>query len=66
VQLGYTRTGDPILFIAQLRAARQENALWFSDRGVPLARDRMSILELVSVYAEPVGEGGHDPGTHTH
>jgi hypothetical protein len=66
VQLGYTKTGEPILFIAQARASRQENDLWFSDRGVPLARERLSLLEQLSVYAEPVGEGGHDTGTHTH
>lgn len=64
VQLGYNRTGDAILFIAQKRAQRNENSLWFSDRGVPLAKDRLSILEPVSIFTEPVGEGGHDPGTH--
>jgi hypothetical protein len=62
VQLGYTRTAEPILFIAQLRAARQNNDLWFSERGVPLSRERMALLEPLSVYVEPVGEGGHDPG----
>jgi hypothetical protein len=66
VQLGYTKTGEPILFIAQARAGRQENDLWFSDRGVPLARERLALLEQLSIYAEPVGEGGHDTGTHTH
>jgi hypothetical protein len=66
VQLGYTRNGDPILFIAQLRAARQENELWFSNTGVPLSRDRMSMLDALSVYVEPVAAGGHEPGIHTH
>jgi hypothetical protein len=66
VQLGYTKTGDPILFIAQLRAARTENALWFSDRGVGLARERLALLEAVGVFTEPAGEGGHDPGTTAH
>ena len=66
VQLGYTRTGEPILFIAQLRAARPENDLWFSDKGVPLARERLSLLEQLSIYSEPVGEGGHETGTAAH
>jgi hypothetical protein len=66
VQLGYTKTGDPILFIAQQRAVRTENSLWFSERGVPLARERLSLLEAVSVFNEPAGEGGHDSGTAAH
>jgi hypothetical protein len=64
VQLGYNRTGDAILFIAQKRAQRSENNLWFSDRGVPLSRDRLALLEPVSIFSEPLGEGAHDPGTH--
>jgi hypothetical protein len=66
VQLGYTKAGEPILFIGQQRAARTENSLFFSERGVPLARERLSLLEPVNVYVEPAGEGGHDPGTHVH
>ena len=66
VQLGYTRTAEPILFIGQLRATRQQNDLWFSERGVPLARERLSLLEPLSVFVEPVGQGGHDTGLHTH
>jgi len=66
VQLGYTRTGDAILFIAQLSGVRADNSLWFSDRGVALARERLSLLEMVSVFTEPAGEGGHDPGTTAH
>jgi hypothetical protein len=66
VQLGYTKTGDPILFIGQLRAARSENNLWFSDRGVSLARERLSLLEPLGIFTEPAGEGGHDPGTTAH
>jgi len=64
VQLGYNKAGDAILFIAQQRAQRAENSLVFSDRGVPLARERLSILEQVNVFKEPVPEGAHDPGTH--
>jgi hypothetical protein len=66
VQLGYTKTGDPILFIGQLRATRTENNLWFSDRGVSLARERLSLLEPLGIFTEPAGEGGHDPGTTAH
>ncbi len=64
VQLGYNQTGDAILFIAQKRAQRTDNDLFFSDRGVPLAKDRLAMLEPVSVFVEPQGEGGHDAGTH--
>ena len=63
-QLGYTKTGDPILFIAQQRSALAENDLFFSDRGVGISRDQLAILEQLSVYAEPVAEGGHSAGTH--
>ncbi len=33
VQLGYDRSGNGILFIAERRDATEGNALWFSDRG---------------------------------
>jgi len=49
VQLGYTRNADPILFIAQVRGKLDENDLWFSDRGVGIPREQMSILELLSI-----------------
>src|SRR5260370_10952235 len=45
VQLGYTRSGDPILFIAQARAQLVENNLFFSDRGVGIAREPLPALE---------------------
>jgi hypothetical protein len=64
VQLGYNKAGDAILFIGQKRAQRNDNSLFFSDRGVPLARERLSLLEPVSIYTEPQGEGGHTTGTH--
>jgi hypothetical protein len=64
VQLGYNKVGDAILFIAQKRAQRGDNSLFFSDRGVPLARERLSLLEPLGIYVEPQGEGGHDTGTH--
>ncbi len=64
VQLGYTRTGDPILFIAQVRAQLEENDLFFSDRGVGMTREQLSILEALQVFAEPTPEGGHSTGVH--
>ncbi len=64
VQLGYNKSGDAILFIAQKRAQRADNSLWFSERGVPLSRERLSLLEPVTVFTEPQGEGGHSTGTH--
>jgi hypothetical protein len=64
VQLGYTRTGDPILFIAQVRTKLDENDLWFSDRGVGVPREQMSILEQVIVFQEgsPGQAEDHGPG----
>ena len=64
VQLGYTRTADPILFIAQLRAALDENDLFFSDRGVGIAREQLALLDAVNVYIEPTEPGGHGTGQH--
>jgi hypothetical protein len=64
LQLGYNRTGDPIVFIAQVRANLEENDLFFSDRGVGITRDQLGLLEPVNVYEEPAGEGGHTTGTH--
>jgi hypothetical protein len=57
VQLGYTRNGDPILFIAQLRGVMEENDLFFSDRGVGIAREQLALLEQVNVYVEPQEHG---------
>lgn len=64
VQLGYTRTGDPILFIGQIRAQLDENDLFFSDKGVGITRDQLALLEQLQVFAEPAPEGGHTTGTH--
>jgi hypothetical protein len=64
VQLGYTKVGDPILFIGQVRATLAENDLWFSDKGVGITRDQLALLEQLQVYAEPPPEGGHTTGTH--
>jgi hypothetical protein len=64
VQLGYTRTADPILFIAQLRSALDENDLFFSDRGVGIAREQLALLDALNVYVEPTEPGGHGTGQH--
>jgi hypothetical protein len=64
VQLGYTRNGDPILFIGQVRAQLAENDLFFSDRGVGITRDQLALLEPLQIFAEPVPEGTHTPGVH--
>lgn len=64
VQLGYTKDANPILFIAQVRAKLEENDLFFSERGVPLQREQLSILDPVNVYTEPA-DGSHAPNqTH--
>ena len=64
VQLGYTKTGDPILFIAQQRGTMEENDLFFSERGVGIKADQLSMLETLNVFVEPTAPGGHSPGTH--
>lgn len=64
VQLGYTRSADPILFIGQVRAQLEENDLYFSDRGVGITRDQLGLLEALNVFAEPVPAGGHATGVH--
>lgn len=64
VQLGYTRNGDPILFIAQQRANLEENDLFFSERGVGINRDQLGMLDQLSIFVEPAPEGAHTTGTH--
>jgi len=64
VQLGYTKSGDPILFIAQQRGAMEENDLFFSERGVGIRQDQLAMLEALNVFVEPTAPGGHSAGTH--
>jgi hypothetical protein len=66
VQLGYTRTADPILFIGQVRTKLDENDLWFSDRGVGIPREQMSILDSIVVFQESAGEGGEHGPANVH
>ena len=61
VQLGYTREGSAILFIARVRAQLNENDLFFSDKGVPLKPADLAILERCQVFAETASEEGHGP-----
>ena len=65
VQLGYTKSAEPILFIASVRASLQENDLFFSDRGVRVNRDQLSILEPAETYMEP-GDGSEHPTGPSH
>ncbi|MFT3770944.1 MAG: hypothetical protein QM820_36455 [Minicystis sp.] len=62
VQLGYTRTADPILFIARVRPTLSENDLFFSDKGVGIKRDQLSILEPAVIYNEPGDGTEHQTG----
>jgi hypothetical protein len=64
IQLGYTRNGDPILFIAQVRAQLEENDLFFSDRGVTVTREQLPMLEPLHIFAEPAPAGVHTSGVH--
>jgi hypothetical protein len=64
VQLGYTRTADPILFIGQVRAQLEENDVYFSDRGVSITREQLAMLEPLSVFVEPPTPTSHTPGIH--
>jgi len=66
VQLGYTKSADPILFIGQVRTKLDENDLWFSDRGVGIPREQMSILDSIVVFQESAGEGGEHGPANVH
>jgi hypothetical protein len=66
VQLGYTQQGNPILFIARVRARLDENDLYFSDRGVGIKREQLATLEPVTVFQEPSDGSGHQPDHAAH
>ena len=67
VQLGYTKQGDAILFIARVRSRLEENDLFFSDKGVPVKGDQMSLLERAQIYQEPTeGQGGDHGPSNAH
>lgn len=53
VQLGYSRHGEPILFIAQRRADSRDNLLSFSERGVRMPDEGLSGLQgPLTVYTD--------------
>lgn len=56
VQLGYTRAGEPILFIAQRRNPPVANDLFFSDKGVKVEHSDISgptsMLEALTWFQE--------------
>ena len=53
VQLGYNRSADPIVFIAQRRVPLVSNDLFFSDKGVKIEIDQLASLEALAWYQEP-------------
>jgi hypothetical protein len=57
VQLGYTRAGEPILFIAQRRSPLVANDLFFSDKGVKVEMSDIvgpnAMVEALTWYQEP-------------
>jgi hypothetical protein len=53
VQLGYDRSGTPILFLAQRRFHLAENTLFFADKGMPLPENRLDALGPLVVHDEP-------------
>jgi hypothetical protein len=57
VQLGYTRAGDPILFIAQRRSPLVANDLFFSEKGVKVEMSDIvgpnAMVEALTWYQEP-------------
>jgi len=65
VQLGYTRAAEPILFIARVRTSLAENDLFFSDKGVGIKREQLSLLEPAVIYSEP-GDGSEHATAPTH
>jgi hypothetical protein len=61
VQLGYTKEGQPIVFIGRVRSRLAENDLFFSDKGVALKGDQLALLERAQIYQEP-SEGTPEHG----
>jgi hypothetical protein len=66
VQLGYTTTGEAILFIAQERASLQENDLFFSDKGLKITPDQLrTLIVRAPIYRETPDATAHTTGqTH--
>ena len=62
VQLGYDQTGRGILFIAERRDTYEENALFFSDRGMRVDDELMQRLRWAPIL--PVSEPDGGPTRH--
>ena len=58
VQLGYDRSANPIVFIAQQRHDLHENALIFADSGVVIGEEGLAFIERLMVYEEPDPNAG--------
>ncbi|MCC6644496.1 MAG: hypothetical protein IT374_02865 [Polyangiaceae bacterium] len=57
VQLGYSRLAEPMIFLAQLRGERRDNALHFGDEGVALSDPDLDALLPVTLFVEPGADG---------
>lgn len=57
VQLGYSRHGEPMLFLAQLRADRRDNTLVFGDAGVRIDDADLDGLDPLTLFVEPGADG---------
>lgn len=64
LQLGYTRTADPILFLAQRRRNPVENDLYFGEEGVRVPRAELSRLSALVVFVEE--DDADPPDGHGH
>lgn len=62
LQLGYTRTSDPILFLAQQRLHAVENDLFFGEEGVRVPRSELPRLSPLVVFVEPDEDDERFPG----
>ena len=49
VQLGYNETGQGILFVGEWRDDGEENALYFSDRGLLIADELLERLVWAAI-----------------
>jgi hypothetical protein len=62
LQLGYTRSADPILFLAQQRLHAVENDLFFGEEGVRVPRSSLSRLTPLVVFVEKDEDDEPFPG----
>ena len=56
VQLGYNEKGQAILFVGQRREDAQENALFFSDRGMLVSDEMLARLQWAPILPVPRGQ----------